>query len=40
LALTIVTSRQFRNKVGDEDAAPITTRAVDTGSKSARAGIQ
>jgi len=29
LALTIVTSRQFRNKVGDDDAATVETRATE-----------
>jgi hypothetical protein len=39
LAATIATSRQFRNKVGDEDTAPAVTRARDE-PKSVRAGIQ
>ncbi len=39
LATTIVTSRQFRNKVGDEDTAPIVTRARDE-PKPGKAGVQ
>ena len=40
LALSIVNSRQFRNKVGDDDTAPVSTHVEQTGSKSPRAGIQ
>jgi hypothetical protein len=39
LAASIVTSRQFRNKVGDDSAAPVITR-TGHGSKSATAGNQ
>ena len=39
LAATIVTSRQFRNKVGDDSAAPVVSRGSD-GPKSVKAGNQ
>jgi hypothetical protein len=39
LATTIVTSRQFRNKVGDEDTAPTVARARDE-PKPGKAGVQ
>jgi uncharacterized protein DUF1592/uncharacterized protein DUF1588/uncharacterized protein DUF1595/uncharacterized protein DUF1585 len=39
LAATIVTSRQFRNKVGDDSAAPPVTSA-SRGQRSAKAGNQ
>jgi len=40
LAVTIVTSRQFRNKVGDDDGAAVGMTRAQQGSKSATAGNQ
>ena len=40
LAIAIVNSRQFRNKVGDDDTAPVSTHVERTGSKPAKAGNQ
>jgi hypothetical protein len=39
LATRIVTSRQFRNKAGDDDTAPVVGRAKDE-PKAAKAGVQ
>jgi uncharacterized protein YbaA (DUF1428 family) len=40
LAISIVNSRQFRNKVGDDDTSSVSTHVEQTGSRRAKAGNQ